>query len=517
MRSTPNRLLALVLATALMATAACTSAAPGGNETAGPPRRGGTLTYLLSGELISLDPVTFSVPSNPSLLAPRALAVFDALALDNPQTGALEMRIAESMTSTDSLMWTVKLHPGVRFSDGTPLDAAAVRFNWLRTADPANRSPMAPYARQMASLDVTDAQTLSVRLTVANASFPRMVARYLTYIGSPTAIQSDPSAFGTRPVGAGPYVVKEFVRDDHLTLDRNPTYYGTTYLDRIVIRPVVDETQRFNTLSTGEADAMFSSDPNTAEQARGVGFGHIATTLNGGSDIMFNVTRPPFDDRRARQAIALALDGTALNRDLYRGLGQPSDSLFASTSPFYDPAIRQATPNREQAQALLDTLVAEGKPVKVTFLVPQSFSARAEWFQAQLATYRNIEVHLQTTPDAQTSGIASAGNFQAAFLASTWLYPDPAMSAFFGTKGTQNWGRYSNPAVDAALARAHVTTDEARLRAAYAEVQKAIVQDIPSVFYFRPTYLVIHSRNVHGLSAVGDGSPLWTSIWLSKG
>jgi peptide/nickel transport system substrate-binding protein len=483
---------------------------------AGKPGQGGTMTYLVPSDVPSLDPVAFSVPSNPASLAPRAFAIYDALAVDNPKTGALEMRLAEAITSADNLVWTIRLKSEVTFSDGTPFNAEAVRFNWRRIADPKSRAPMAPYALQMASMKVTDPLTLSVRLKAASAAFPRMVARYLTHIASPTAIKKKGKGFGSSPVGAGPYVVKEFVRDDHLTLDRNPRYFGDTHLDRLVIRPVVDETQRLNTLLSGEADAMFTSDPTTGARADDAGFDRIETVLNGGSNITFNVSRAPFNDHRARQAIALAFDQAALNRDLFDGLAQPVDTLFAPSSPYYDSGTYQLRPDRRLAQELMDDLAAARKPLKVAFVVPQSFSNRAEWFQTQLSRYRNIDVTLRVIPDVQAYGVAASGEFQAAFLASTWLYPEPAMTNYFGTRGTQNWGKYSNSDVDAALQQARTASDEGSRREAYAEVQREIVREVPGVFYFRPSYFVIHSRNVHDVSAISDGSPLWTNISISE-
>lgn len=495
---------------------ACSSGDTSGEDGPRRSRQGGTLTYLLPSDVPSLDPVTFSAPSNPSSLAPRAFAIYDALAVDNPKTGALELRLAEAITSADNLVWTIRLKPKVTFSDGTPFDAAAVRFNWQRIADPGHRAPMAPYLAQMASMQVTAPLTVTVRLKQASAAFPRTVARYLTHIGSPTAIKKLGRAFGSSPVGAGPYVVKEFVRDDHLTLDRNPKYYSTTQLDRIVMRPVVDETQRLNTLLSGDADAMFTSDPTTAAHAGKSGFDHLKTVLNGGSNITFNVSRAPFNDFRARHAIALAFDQAALNRGLFDGLAEPVDTLFAPTSPYYESAAYQLRPNRQRAQELMDDLASNRKPLKVTFVVPQSFSRRAEWFQTQLATYRNIDVKLRVVPDVQADGVASSGDFEAAFLASTWLHPEPAMSNYFATNGTQNWGKYSNADVDAALKEARTSAEQGVQRRAYAVVQQEIVRDVPSVFYLRPTYLVVHSKNVHGVSAISDGSPLWTKVSTAK-
>jgi peptide/nickel transport system substrate-binding protein len=90
------------------------------------------------------------------------------------------------------------------------------------------------------------------------------------------------------------------------------------------------------------------------------------------------------------------------------------------------------------------------------------------------------------------------------------------MSNYFATNGTQNWGKYSNADVDAALKEARTSAEQGVQRRAYAVVQQEIVRDVPSVFYLRPTYLVVHSKNVHGVSAISDGSPLWTKVSTAK-
>jgi peptide/nickel transport system substrate-binding protein len=511
----PLRRAAPLLAGVLLAVSACAPAPEGGGGDGG-PRDGGTLTYLLSGEVMSLDPATFTVPSNPSFLAPRALAIFGALAVENPATGDLDMRIARSIESSDSLHWTLKLRPDVRFSDGTTLDAAAVKFNWERLADPAEHAPMGRYARLMASMKVRDAQTLDVTLKAPDSAFPRVVAESLTYIGSPKAIRAKGEKFGERPVGAGPYRVEEFVRNDHLTLVRNTRYYGTTHLDRIVIKPVVDETQRLNTLKSDGADAMYSSDPNTAARAKDAGDEVAATTLNGGSDIMFNVKRAPFDDVRARKAVAYALDRRALSKELYGGEAPTVSTVFVKNSAFHDASIKQVEPSRKRAQKLFDELAADGKPLQAEFVVPQSFSRRAEWFQAQLATYEHVSVKLRQVPDAQAPGICAGGAFQAAFLASTWVYPAPSLTGFYGTGGTQNWGGYSDETVDESLEGARASQDEDVQKKAYARIQRRLVGDVPSVFYTRSVYMVVHSKRVHDVRQVGSGSPLWTSMWVSE-
>ncbi|WP_242424970.1 ABC transporter substrate-binding protein, partial [Frankia sp. EI5c] len=176
------------------------------------------------------------------------LAVFDALVALTP-ADELEYRLATSLTSEDSLTWTLKLRPDLKFSDGTPLDAAAVRDNWTLLADPARKSPSAAIAQRIGPLTAVDATTLRITLKESDGQFPRLVAQTaLTFIGSPTALRERGDDFRTAPVGAGAYTVTEWLRNDHITLARNPSSSVRAHLDTIVVRSVPDETQRYNTL-----------------------------------------------------------------------------------------------------------------------------------------------------------------------------------------------------------------------------------------------------------------------------
>src|SRR5262249_34522653 len=158
-------------------------------------------------------------------------------------------------------VWTLKLRSGVKFSDGTAFDAAAVKFNWDRAKDPAELSPAASIMKQVTSMQIIDPVTLKITLTAANSAFPAVIATTgpMTLIGLPAASAKSEPAYGSAPVGAGPYLLKEWVRRDHMTLVRNPTYYGKTYLDQIIIRDIPDEQQRYNTLLSGGADMSFTS------------------------------------------------------------------------------------------------------------------------------------------------------------------------------------------------------------------------------------------------------------------
>ena len=159
------------------------------------------------------------------------------------------------MTTTDGKVWTLKLRAGVKFSDGTSYDAAAVKFNWERHADPANASMYASTAQALTS-EVVDPLTLKVTLSAVNGQFPRILSIQLNYIGSPTAIRAAGSqaAYNTKPVGAGPFMLKEWVRDSQMTFVRNPSYWNAPrpYVDTLVLKSVIPEDQRLNSFKAGE-------------------------------------------------------------------------------------------------------------------------------------------------------------------------------------------------------------------------------------------------------------------------
>src|SRR5204862_4888149 len=112
----------------------------------------------------------------------------------------------ESLTSTDAVVWTLKLQPNIKFSDGTDYDAAAVQYNWKRLQDPSKTAMRKAQADQMAAIDVVDKLTVKITLKSKNAVFPQTVA-LIPFIASPAAIQAEgDDQFNNAPVGAGPVV-----------------------------------------------------------------------------------------------------------------------------------------------------------------------------------------------------------------------------------------------------------------------------------------------------------------------
>jgi peptide/nickel transport system substrate-binding protein len=505
--STRLGLIALALAGAMAVSPGIASAE---NATAPKPKSGGTVTFSYMSEPASLLP-DGGLGLFVGLGGSERFGIYDALAVLTTK-GDVEYRLAESITSTNDTVWTVKLRKNRVFSDGTPLDASAVQYNWSRMADPAQRSPSAAIAQTIASMSVVDPTTLEVTLKEPNAQFAELVGQStLTFIASPTAWDAAGSGFGSSPVGAGPYMVKEWQRGAQLVLDRNPKYKGKTHLDQIVVKYIPDETQRLNTLTTGGIDIDLTGDLQAATTAKQQpNIADKSVTQSGGINLFFNLTKSPFDDLRARQAIAYAFDPKAMNDAVNGGAAQLAPNLFLKDSEFYS-AVGQPKPDKKKAQALLDELAAEGKPLEFTVETSQTFQKVAEWFQARLSSFKNVNMNIEPVSGSQLTTSWQTGNFTVSFNSvPRFIDPSPALSNAFETGGLSNYGKYSNTEVDAAFKKARTSNDVTARKDAYEAVQRAQVKDLPSFFFQRVVVHLLHNKSkVQSVEVVGDGIPRW--------
>jgi peptide/nickel transport system substrate-binding protein len=489
------------------------------------PQRGGTLTTRESNDNhSSWDPI--QLLGIPSYDSPGSFAVFDTLFYDNPVTGQPVYRLATSMTSADGgTTWTLKLRPNVKFSDGTPFDAAAVQFNWQRAADPANRATpkVLAVAQPIQATQVVDPLTLKVTLKAADPNWNHRVGYVLATIGSPTAIKADPVGFGRHPVGAGPFLWKEWIPGDHMTFVRNPDYWekGRPYVDQIVHRFIADETTKYNTFKTTPGSIDFSFSPDIIPQAKQEGYKVLTQTPNaGGWSIAFNNTKAPFTDPRVRQAISLAIDPAQFNT-LRRG---GDKALLITTidkpgTPYYDKNLAMPKTNLQAAQKLVDQVVAEtGKPIEFTLNVFNTpyIVTDAQVVQAQIAKLKNVNMTLNVVASTVIIASYATGNFQA-FTSSNARWSDPAVDlpALFTTGSPSNYWRYSNPTVDSELAQLASATDQKTRSQLVSKIETQLIKDAPVAWYTRYASYTIPDKTIQNLTAYYDQRFLLDQVWLS--
>ncbi|MGE3620206.1 MAG: ABC transporter substrate-binding protein [Acidimicrobiia bacterium] len=447
----------------------------------------------------------------------RMMALYDVL-LYEETNGDVTMRTAESLESDDGLVWTLKIRDDITFTDGTPYDAEAVKFNWERIKDPATKSPQLSSAATIASMRVVDPLTLEITLTEVTGQFPRVVSRSLSAIGSPKAIQEKGERFGLEPVGAGPFVLKSFVENSETVLERNPDYWDAPrpYLDELVLRYIGDDQQRTNALLGGDLDLIHLTGLGPAKQLVDAGWEHTKDMINGGRILVLNTTKPPFDDVRARQAVAYAIDWDDYNNVVEFGLGVPADTLFTEQSPFYEKDTKLPMGDPERAQELFDELAEEnGGPLEFSLLAGEAVVGVGEYFITHFAKFDNVKVTVEPSAAAAVTPRVLEKDYEAVVHHVTqFLDPEPEMFNQFHSESTRNFSGIESTELDAALEKGRVSLDEDERAEAYADAQRILAEEVPLAFYARWQTFNFYADDVKGVGTVNDGMPLLWDIWI---
>ena len=484
------------------------------------PQPGGTLTYLLFNEITGFDPVVMTGSGGSD--GERAVAVYDNIVYNNAQTGQVDPGTAESFTSADGVNWQLKLRPGIKFTDGTDYDANAVKFTWDRHADPANRSAQIGNVTAM-TYSVVDPLTVRITLKNQNNQLPRLIGRALGFIASPKAVTEKGASYMQNPVGAGPFMLKDWTRDSSMTLVRNPNYWNKPlpYADQLVIKTILDEDQRTNSFLNGEGNLNYTSVVQTQDKLRKGGYPDITIVMNGGNDVVFNTTKAPFNDVRVRKAFAESLDTAKFNKDILGGLNPAVDTLFRPDSAFYDATVKLPAYNPTDAQKLWDQVAAaNGGPTKITLGAFSTTQNRqtAEWIQANMASFNNVSVSIDIANSSAAITRVISKNYQAHLWGLQFDDPDPVLPSFFlsANAASSNVTGYSDSQMDAALNAGRNTFDPAKRAAAYKDVQRIVADQVPTWIYQRPFSSTFGAKNIRNLQLSEDGVLLPDRVWIDR-
>ncbi|MHA6619957.1 ABC transporter substrate-binding protein [Pseudonocardia sp. DLS-67] len=486
--------------------------------TEGTPRAGGTIVIGENREIVGFDPTVQN--QNPA-----AAAVYDSL-LKVGADGSAQPYLAKSMDTPDSgRTWIMGLRDGVRFSDGTPLDAQAVITNVQRHIDKVS-SPAHAAAAEIVSMAATDPLTVEFTLGTPLPGFPNnfggaFFGGTLGMIISPAALQQYGNDIASHPVGAGPFVFDSWTRDSKLTLMGNRDYWqpGMPYLDSLEFRPLPDTETRIASIENGDVDLIFGG--YNQELVRGLDDPDLDVYYgpgNAGEFLYFNLTRAPFDDRSMRQAIIQAIDLDALSMSQYSGRLVRADSLFDTASPYHTEAASAAWPKFDPAAArqAVDAYRASGKNPDFTFKTTTARQAFAEFMQAQMAAI-GITVDVETYDLAQFSSKVLQGND---FQLTTWVAPfdnpDPALSRLLRTGGSGNYGGYSDPQVDQWLDDAVRNPDQAQVARDYQQVELQVGKDLPVAFFSRSYLSTITKKDVRGIDRFISSDMWYSTTWLDR-
>ena len=449
------------------------------------PVKGGELVFATESGVSTLDVGAAAQPADKLI----TLGIFDPLT--TYVDGELQPYLAESIEASEDLAtYTMQLRAGVTFHDGTPLNADAVVQHFNRMKDPATGCQCRATAENVASIDTPEGpEGLAVVFNLATPSvaFTNDIAGSLGYIPSPTAVAAAGADFKNQPVGTGPFRLAEYTPGERVVLEAYPEYWQKDengiqlpYLDKLTIVPIPDAGQRLAALEAGDID-MFQT-AASADIARAEEAGFTAQKISGSSStiLLMNNAKPPFDDVRARQAVAYAINKDVLNERIYEGVRQPSYSGFATDSPYYNPDAGTPEYDPEKAAELVEELGG------LEFSIVCIPTPEADQI-LQLVKQMGEQVGMTITLESQEQGafvqrmFGKGGDYTAACFRSTHFVEPDAIRSGLTTDDPGNLVFYSNPEVDRLLDEARQTADIEKRKELYGEVQEITGEEVPLI------------------------------------
>ncbi len=412
--------------------------------------------------------------------------------------------------SADGKALTLTLRDGVKFQDGEPFNADAVRVNIerYRTAPESNRKGE---LRPVTGVEVIDPKTVRIVLSQPYAPLVAVLSDRAGMMGSPKAIERLGKDFATAPVCAGPFSFVERVPQDRMVLDRFPGYWNADaiHLDRIVFRPIADSTVRLVNLQTGQLEelapvdaAKVEKDPKLKLQgATSLGYEAIDINLAHGPV----ADNPLAKDPRVRAALEAAIDRRTLNQVVMDGRFVPDNQAELPTSPYFNSNFPVPGRDVAKAKALLKEAGLDRVAFSLRTLNTPSDTQIGEVLQA-MAAEAGIDIRLVAGETNANIQAMNAGDFQASLVIwSGRSDPDFNIVQFLACDGFQNWAKYCNPKFDDALNRGRAVTDLAQRATAYHDAASIYLTERPLVFLFHMTWLYAHSDRLRGFTPVPDG------------
>jgi peptide/nickel transport system substrate-binding protein len=482
-------------------------------ESGGEPQDGGTLTVGEYGEARSLDP-TKTIPNGAVGGNPLA-AVYDTLMRYDVTTGEVVPQLAESLTSDDHKVWTLTLREGVAFSDGTPLDAAAV----LGSLDYYMKN--AGFNTQILAENIADMKPggeREVTFTLRRAwpAFPSVFASGPGMVMAPAAYK-DPAAF--EPIGAGPFVLDSYKPAEELLLEANEDYWdGAPHLDGLRFVFLASDQARLESLAAGEIDTAYLRSPEVVETARSRGYDGAMSVTGGGSTLQVNNAEDrPGGDLRVRQAIDAAIDREVWMERTNGDHGLPTASLVPDLwSTYRDVDTDSYDP--EKAKELLDAAKADGYDGKLEYLgqSDQASQAAAVAVQAMLEKVGfTVEKNLVRSVTDQTTKVYVERDFDIATGALSLGEEDlfGRLSSNLSATSPSNAARYSDKEMDGLVADLQAADTTEEKAEALAAINERWQETVPSLVLASGAVFYPWGEDVHGLVPSAESIVLFQDAW----
>lgn len=497
-----------LLVTVALAAAGCSSAAGGGASSSSNHTGPNIVHIALAGDPSSLDPQAVEDGN--------ALAVYDNFAepllTRSPSTNKLEPLLALSWKMVNSKTWQFTLHPGVKFSDGEPFNAAAVVYSIKRIINPGFHTEQTDWTGDISAATAPGNYTVDIN---SSAPDPQVPERMSLIMMVPPIAASKPG-FAAHPIGTGPYVLSSYTKGAQYVIKRNPHYWGKEpSIAEAIFQPISEQTLRLAGLKTGEINLVSDLLPEQMSQApravktNGLEFPTVILDTRGG----------PFKSKLVREAANYAINKQALLSKLYSGFGTIANCQMMGSATFgYNPGLRPYPYDPAKARALLKQ--ADDQHPSITFIGDSTDrwlkDAELEQALAGYLTAVGFKVNVRLTdfttylseifPPTNNISVARP---DAIFVSHDNVLGDSDVT--FGTyyQSTGAGASTSDPQIDKLVATARTELNPAKRLASYHQVNSIGCSDADFIFLF-------NLNNVYGTTTDLNWTPRYDAMILVK-
>lgn len=532
----PSRSLKIlpIAAATVVLVAGCSSSAT--TADAGPPRAGGTLTIALGSNPDCLDPQQAS--TNASLNVGRQLV--DSLTDQDPATGEIKPWLAQSWEgNADSTSFTFHLRSGATFSDGTPVDAAAVKtsFDGIHALG-AKALLGSGYLAAYKSATIVDPQTVRIDFSAPSAQFLQASSTMSLGVLAPATYQktADQRCQGDGLIGSGPFVFTSFKQNSEILIAKRAGYawgsslwkhQGEAYLDQVDYKIVPEPGVRTGSLLSGQLSATTEVQPVDEAQFEGNGFSE-QTRPNPGIafNLHANVTRGVLTDDRVRQAVTKAVNRQEVVDTVLSPNYKPATSILASTTPLYTDLSAQLAFDPAGATQLLDAdgwvpgadgiRVKNGQRLSAAVIFSPVFNQNQSVLELVQQQLRKIgfDLRLEQHTTAETLQLQQAGNYDFIWYNVTRADPDILRNIYSTNAGNRSKLPTGNP-LDGPLDQEAASLDPAIRKPAAEQAQRLIVENAYSIPVFELTQVVALGPDAHAVGFEASSRLQLFDAWVS--
>ena len=458
-----------------------------------------TLIYATASDAAKLDPQMMTdVPSYNAMNH----KVYETL-VDMDKNGEFKPYLATEWKSVDPITWEFKLQKNVKFHDGTPFNAAAVKKTFDRLLN--EKKAQTQMFKAVKEIKVVDENTIQIITNEPSPTMLQTLTHNSTSIISPKAIDEEKTkSLDQNPVGTGPYKLEKWTKGESMTLVAYSEYWGKKpTIQKIVFKVVPEDATRMGMVKTGEAhiaDKLPFNETATYEKDSKL---QVIRTQGYGTDFLgFNLRKDIFKDPKVRQALALAIDRELIRTNIYAGSGEPSVTTLAPKVFGANTNLPKAEYNPEKAKELLKE--AGASDLKFTLWTSTNNKTRlkvAEVVQDQLkkvgvtVTIKTLEwgVFLKAYQDGETDMYIigwSNSTGDAEYGMRIW-----EESGF----GTINASFYTDPQVETLLTQASKEMDREKRKQLYWKAQEITTAANTRLVYRTTEYITLASGKVKGI------------------